>query len=117
MAYPSPPGTLLHHLPLVNNHLKVSLAKVVDGEEGTALPVPSNFHTKLADVVGTFTQWPKHLIGFNEVRTPILFRFFSFVIRINSNCGIKTINLLLLAGRCCTTTKKSKIRLWKTAHG
>ncbi|CAH9136874.1 unnamed protein product [Cuscuta epithymum] len=59
-AFPSIPGVMCHHLPIMEGHLKVSLDTILDEHVSAPLPVPVpsvNLFT-LGDAQGTFVQWP-----------------------------------------------------------
>nr|GLL16572.1 uncharacterized protein LOC109182188 isoform X1 [Ipomoea trifida] len=68
IVHPTQFDTLVHNTLVLPNHVKVSVDHViVEGGETFLLPVPSQYHTHIGDVIGSFVQWPTHLVGIGEV--------------------------------------------------
>nr|GMC97766.1 uncharacterized protein LOC109183092 [Ipomoea batatas] len=71
-AYPTTAETtIVHNQPVLPNHVKVMVDEVVIGAEDCPLPVPVLQYTTLNDVVGTYTQWPIHLVLLDEANVKI----------------------------------------------
>ncbi|XP_019163492.1 PREDICTED: uncharacterized protein LOC109159835 [Ipomoea nil] len=65
--YPSGPDTMVHSQPLLSLHVKVSVDMLLPSATTTlSIPVPTSFHTTLAEIVGSFAQWPLHLVNIEE---------------------------------------------------
>ncbi|XP_058758459.1 uncharacterized protein LOC131631713 [Vicia villosa] len=64
-------GDLLHHRPLPDGHLKVSVDVVLDHD--AMLPVPDMVSetTLLRDAIGSFVAWPSELITISDETAPI----------------------------------------------
>nr|GMC82718.1 uncharacterized protein LOC109183092 [Ipomoea batatas] len=72
-AYPTTAETtVVHNQPVLPNHVKVMVDEVVIGAEDCLLPVPVLQYTTLNDVVGTYTQWPIHLVLLDEANVKII---------------------------------------------
>nr|GLL16375.1 zinc finger CCCH domain-containing protein 37-like [Ipomoea trifida] len=71
-AYPTTAETtIVHNQPVLPSHVKVMVDEVVIGAEDCLLPVPVLQYTTLNDVVGTYTQWPIHLVLLDEANVKI----------------------------------------------
>ncbi|XP_031127775.1 uncharacterized protein LOC116029872 [Ipomoea triloba] len=70
-AYPTTAKTTVHNQPVLPNHVKVMVDEVVIGVEDCPLPVPVLQYKTLNDVVGTYTQWPIHLVLLDEANVKI----------------------------------------------
>ncbi|XP_031106338.1 uncharacterized protein LOC116010989 [Ipomoea triloba] len=71
-AYPTTAKTtIVHNQPVLPNHVKVMVDEVVIGAEDCPLPVPVLQYKTLNDVVGTYTQWPIHLVLLDEANVKI----------------------------------------------
>nr|GMD79535.1 uncharacterized protein LOC109183092 [Ipomoea batatas] len=71
-AYPTTAETtIVHNQPVLPNHVKVMVDEVVIGAEDCLIPVPVLQYTTLNDVVGTYTQWPIHLVLLDEANVKI----------------------------------------------
>ncbi|KNA15541.1 hypothetical protein SOVF_097390, partial [Spinacia oleracea] len=55
----SVPGELVHGVPLLEDHVKVKILHVVEGEENTPLPLPFFGHESLGEIKGSWAQWPR----------------------------------------------------------
>ncbi|XP_021848182.2 uncharacterized protein [Spinacia oleracea] len=55
----SVPGELVHGVPLLEDHVKVKILYVVEGEENTPLPLPFFGHESLGEIKGSWAQWPR----------------------------------------------------------
>ncbi|KAK9705217.1 hypothetical protein RND81_07G041700 [Saponaria officinalis] len=63
--YPSDDkNQVIHSTPLLEGNVKVSIDKVL--ESTAPLPIPTQYHERVGDAVGSFVQWPKELIRFGE---------------------------------------------------
>lgn len=59
-AWPWKEGTLVHHKPLSRHNVRVSVDKILAGK--SSHPVPWDANVRVADVFGSFEQWPKMLV-------------------------------------------------------
>ena len=62
-----PGSELLHGSSILDGYAKVQLDHVEEGYVSFDLPVPSDEHSKLADAIGSFIQWPKSRISISKV--------------------------------------------------
>lgn len=72
----SVPGELVHGVPLLEDHVKVKILHVVEGEENTPLPLPFFGHESLGEIKGSWAQWPRSQVRLSiEVTLIILIDF------------------------------------------
>ncbi|XP_058739115.1 uncharacterized protein LOC131611012 [Vicia villosa] len=64
-------GDLLHHRPLPDGHLKVSVDVVVDHDAMLSVPDMVSETTLLRDAIGSFVEWPSELITISDETAPI----------------------------------------------
>ncbi|XP_019159733.1 PREDICTED: uncharacterized protein LOC109156354 [Ipomoea nil] len=58
---------MVHSQPLLPLHVKVLVDMLRPSATTTLnIPVPTSFHTTLAEIVGSFAQWPLHLVNIEE---------------------------------------------------
>ncbi|XP_058754386.1 uncharacterized protein LOC131627563 [Vicia villosa] len=63
-------GDLLHHRPLPDGHLKVSVDVVLDHDAVLPAPDMVSETTFLRDAIGSFVAWPSELIFIGDETTP-----------------------------------------------
>ena len=64
-------GTMVHHIKIGEDQLKVSVTLVRDGEANADLPFPNDEVVKLGNALGSFILWPRELVS----TTPLVKHF------------------------------------------
>ena len=59
-------GDLLHHRPLPDGHLKISVDVALDLDVLLSVPDIISETTLLRDVIGSFVAWPSNLIFIDD---------------------------------------------------
>ncbi|XP_074321705.1 uncharacterized protein LOC141658767 [Silene latifolia] len=59
-AWPWKEGTMVHNTPLSHQNVRVSIDNILDGK--SQLPIPWDENVRVAEVFGSFAQWPKSLV-------------------------------------------------------
>lgn len=69
-AHCYPKDTVIHGMPIPNDHVKVSVLSVVSTELATPVPVFDNEVTILNSAVNSFILWPKRLVLKTQQEAP-----------------------------------------------
>ncbi|CAH9051303.1 unnamed protein product [Cuscuta europaea] len=66
LAYNTAPGTMIHNIPMSANTIKVNISMIYTGFEQCTLLVPNENAEiyVLTDAIGSFVEWPSHLVFF-----------------------------------------------------
>lgn len=67
MVYPTHPKSVVHHQQIMVNHVKVFVDDIVPGEDKSLLPTPSRHYAMVGEAIGSFVQWPNHLVILGKV--------------------------------------------------